>query len=442
MEIKMISVHNGSDHRLNLVEKSKRWRRCTRFLRGTIRAIAIFGFVTLMVSNGLVRCRASEQGRASTTSAFERCIDGTASSEDAFEVGKILGERFYDLRFDSSILSTSCVDQINVSLFGKYDDNLSLKLASFFWDTASLRSLLAKSRTASHLTCDITCLLAMDRRPLSDFSLFHDLVSGELRHSTASIEFLLARSLITKAGGTPGQIDELIGSVGGNISKEQIIKNLFVLASVEFAKTLFEFKRNQLCLLDRCIDVADVNLGDDCGKMTKSFLAPRDLDDAIGLKTWMMGGGRRAVYACTDAALRGPVGEIQSSLLRGEFDLSAFDPALNLIDVVSAFRSGVFVKTDFLDEDILTLQNLNLTKVQSASWNFVEEIVSQMENEQRKKSQPLLVSANAKALFSQTTSSSRLAVVLCRSEHASSNSDGSACEARKIYMSAITAIIR
>jgi hypothetical protein len=400
-------------------------------------------FVTLVSQPA--NCEAV-QPASLTLKAFEYCIDGTASTEEVFEVGKFLGEHFYELRFDSGILATNCVDRISESLFSEYDANTSLKLVSFLWNKGSLgRFLRVSSENGSQLACDITCFLVMDRRPLPDLSLFHDLVRNKSRLSTATIEFLLARSLITKQRVTPEQLADLVGSAGGGIAKDQIVKSLFLLASVEFAKATFQFKSNQLCVLDRCVDVVDMNAGNDCGRMKELFSTPRNLDEAIGLKVWMMGAGRRALYDCTNEALREPLDKVESSLLRAEFDLSVFDPTLNFIDVVSALRSGAIIRTDFLDENVATLANLNLSKVQSVSWGFAEAIVSQLENEERKKLPPTSIPPDVKALLDQTTSASQLAVLVCRREHVSSDrpeAGGAACDPRPAYLSAMKAMIK
>jgi hypothetical protein len=120
--------------------------------------------------------------------------------------------------------------------------------------------------------------------------------------------------------------------------------------------------------------------------MTERLSAPRSVDEALGLKAWMLGAGRNAVYHCVSVALREPLEKIQRGLIRAVFELSVFDPALNFVDVVSAYRSGLFKKSDFLDESVAELTNLDLPRLQSASWNFSEAIVAQLEKVPRKDS--------------------------------------------------------
>jgi len=95
----------------------------------------------------------------------------------------------------------------------------------------------------------------------------------------------------------------------------------------------------------QCVDIVDMNAGNDCGRMKELFSAPRDLDEAIGLKVWMMGGRVDGPwYDCTNEALREPLDKVQSSLLRAEFDLYLFDPALNLLTLFLPIRSSGFVR--------------------------------------------------------------------------------------------------
>ncbi len=323
--------------------------------------------------------------------------------------------RFYDLRFDSGILSANCADQISASTFGYYDANTSMKLVSFLWNATALRRLLNISSTnPDQLTCDITCLLVMDRRPLPDFSLFHDLMRSGSRPSTATTEFLLARALFTKVKTSPGQI----------------------------AGT-FRRQGNQICVQDRCVDVPDIDAGTDCSHMTERFSSPRSVDEAIGLKAWMLGAGRSAVYDCINMAFREPLEKIQNSFVRSVFDLSVFDPVLTFVDVVSAFRSGLLKNSDFLDENILQLTNLDLSNLQSVSWNFAEAILDQLESEaSRERLAQIPMLPNLKSLLEHGTSAARLTVLLCRQEHVSSSERGAICDRRQIYLSAMNEITR
>ncbi|HSQ19456.1 MAG TPA: hypothetical protein VLR92_03690 [Blastocatellia bacterium] len=373
-----------------------------------------------------------------TPEIFGHCIDGIESAAEAQQVGLLLGQHFYDLRFDSSILSPHCADQIAASTFHVYDASISAKLVKFLWNSAALREFLKASSTASsQLTCDITCLLVMDRRPLPDLSLFHELAQNGSRPPTAKIEFLLARTLFTKETTSSEQISGLIGSVGEVFSKDDIVKNLFLLASAEFAKGTFRRQGDQLCVGDRCVDAPDLDAGTDCARMTERFGAPRNLDEAIGLKAWMLGTGRNDVYTCAKIAFGEPLEKIQSGLARALFELSVFNPALNFVDVVTGFRSDLFKKDDFLDGDLLQLSRLDLSRVQSASWNFAEAIVEQLEPQAS-----IPVPPNLRSLIDQTTSSARLNVLSCRREHPSATDRNAICDRRQIYLSAINPIIR
>jgi len=404
-----------------------------KFVTGIGSVFAIVIAVGLPLNWGAVR---SQVSASAVDESFEHCMDGTNSVSEAEHVGAVLGRRFDDVRFDSSILSSKCSDNIADQLFSTYDVGTSVRLVSFLWRAPALTRFLDASIADQRLPCDIACFLLSNGRPLPDATLFYELLKREAPLASANRAALLARSLITRPESSPDKIAQLVGLVEDD-RRTDVIKSLYLLSSAEFVNRKFRREGERLCLSDQCVRLGEVDLGKDCERIEERLRAPGGLDEAVGLKAWILASGRSAVYRCIDLNLREPLEDIQNGLVRRVFDLSIFEPFLTFPDVVSGLRSGLFKRTNFLDDNVARFTNLDLTKLRSVSSGFAEAIVSELEQAVTKSGQQVPdLPANVRMLIGQTTSAVRLDLFLCR--RSVSSDVPKACDRGQLYTSAIS----
>src|SRR6266568_2366454 len=153
----------------------------------------------------------------SVLDSFKHCIDGSATDAESDEVGSVLGKRFYSLQFDASILSDMCIKKIASNIFGAYDEITSLQLVSFFWNETFLGRLHEVSLARpSDLSCDLSCLLGIVRRPLPSIAL-HDRVARDVGSlATPKNAFLWARTLFVRQRLEPDRISKLLDLAGNS----------------------------------------------------------------------------------------------------------------------------------------------------------------------------------------------------------------------------------
>ena len=191
--------------------------------------------------------------------SFKRCIDGTADEADAEAVGLTLGRRFAELRFDAGIFSDACADKILPHTFGTYDEVTSLKLVAFFWSDAFLGRLLEMSiAKPAGLSCNLSCLLSLDRRLVPTLSLFAAVMRDRPGLSLPDNLFLPARTLLTGRNIGPERISALLGSVEDASVREDVIRVLYWLADPVFIRGTFQQSADpaRVCVAEGCIAVA------------------------------------------------------------------------------------------------------------------------------------------------------------------------------------------
>ena len=346
----------------------------------------------------------------------ERCIQGTASDAEAEILGLKLGEQYYDLAFDASILSSACVEIIQRKVFQNYDQATSLNLISFFWRDSFLERLHhASLDSADHLSCDLACLLAQDRRALPSLALFYQLRRDAKRVPHDKIGFLLARALFIKQPVGPRELATLVESLDAD-QRPDVVRYLYLLGSASFVAKVFigDDKTSRVCIQHHCVGLTAITEPSDCRDFLERTATFHELTDMVTWKSWILGSGQRLVQGCVRNGLQGPLEEVQSTALSVAFEFFLFDPSLRFTDIVSGFKSGLFKSFDFLNEDISQLPNLDLSKLMSASSRFGERLVDQFENDPRSLS--ILgeeVRSRLGALIDRSASGARIKLLLC-----------------------------
>jgi hypothetical protein len=385
---------------------------------------------------GITARAASPEGEA--VRSFKHCIEGSASDREAEQVGLILGQRYYDLFFDPGILSEVCVNKIVPHAFVTYDEPTSLKLVLFFWNDAFLSRLYQVSLSNSEqLSCDLSCLLGLERRLLPSLSLFDELARDAARVPAPKNAFLLARSLFLEQRASPEQISKLLDKIEDSNLRNDVIRYLYLLASAENVRNTFEQTNDppQICVMEKCVEITKIEGASNCGDFNAKVVALKMLADMIALKSWVLNEGHNVVEDCVVEALHEPLEKIGETSISHVFELFVFDPGLQFTDVVADFKADVFRTFDFLNQDISRLSNLDLGKMQASSGSFARRVVPQLEMH------PEAVSLfddpahdAVKNLLTLSSSGARFQLLLCK-HNRSPNKAG--CDRQEIYLEAM-----
>jgi hypothetical protein len=116
--------------------------------------------------------------------------------------------------------------------------------------------------------------------------------------------------------------------------------------------------------------------------------------------------------------------------------LHAFDPALQLTDIINGYKSGEFKEFEFHDHDVSRLPNIELSKIQALSSSVAQRLVDQLD------ASPSRVSSlsdgthdNIGLLITGLSSGAHFELLLCRGGDLATRKTG--CDKQSIYLSAI-----
>jgi hypothetical protein len=363
-------------------------------------------------------------------------MQGNATDAESEEVGLTLGRRYFDIFFDAAAFSDACMQRISSKIFAKYDEATSQRLVSFFWNDEFLNRFYEASKARStSLACDVSCFLALERRPLPSMAM-HDLVFRDRDNLRAPNNvFLLARTLISRQSIGPDQLSSLVSAADS--LTEGTIKFLYLLASADYIQSVFrqEVDPPQICIREKCVAVAPVTDIANCQKFYEEAAVVDSLDRGVALKFWMMKSSQDVAQQCVRSSLRGsPAAEMRTGVASA-IQLFVFNPELQVNDLVNNFARGVFREFDFINEDISRLSNLDLSRLGGVSLSFARWILDQLESDPTAVS---LINASdtlRTLLWAAPQSRARLELLLCRRPAVLGRPD---CDRGDIYLRAMS----
>lgn len=368
-------------------------------------------------------------GKASSAvdDAFPKCIDGSIVDADAIKLGQALASHYGHLYFDASIFSNECKTKIAQGLFQKFDEIASLQLVRYFWND----QFLAKLREASGQSgrsCNMACLLIIDRRPLPSESMFRALIGDASLLTTNEGRFLLARSLVIDKY-VAGQLMGLVNAIPDGPSKRDVLLYFYLLQDPPFIRANFRqaAAQNDVCLQSYCIEFPTRPDAVNCQELEKEFRAMDGLEGAATLKFTLLRSDHKVLYSCI-------AGDAGTTLLSWLFELGMFSLNLDLTDVVEGYRYGSFKSFDFAERDIGLLQNIDFGKFRAISTTSAASLVHQLEQTSDSASFLRNFNTSVSFLFQGTESGARFQLLMCKFKNPTADQS---CDRRQIYLEMI-----
>lgn len=363
--------------------------------------------------------------------SFDHCVDGVATEAEAQQVGEVIGQRLYQLSFDSSIFPQSCTEKIAPHVYSDFNEGPSFQILRFFWSNAFFDRLLKATISNTHdLGCDLSCVLILDRRPLPDLSLFHAIAALKEGFSVPQKAILLARTSLIEDRLSPNGISDLVGALRDQELENEVIKSLYLVEDASDLSGVFKQVDEQLCLANRCIRVPDVDDHMDCEQFRERLSNEKSLDKIVALKHWALNSGRSTIYGCIEHAFGESIEKAEQSIINEIFALNILPPLLQMPDVINGFRSGFFRAFDFLENDISRFDNLEFSKGSALNASFMKRIVDQLEADPPR----ISIFDHRSRLVLETLLSrqeaARLKLLLCKHEKP-------VCDRRDIYLTEI-----
>lgn len=375
------------------------------------------------------------QPSADIFKAFQNCLDGKASADDAKIVGETIGSQGNEVTFDERVFAPSCADKIFPFLFSTYSEAVSLQLVSFFWRPEFLARLYDVSAAPTQQpTCDLTCFLLVDRRDLPDLSTFKMLEAKPLSQDFDAQALLLARTMFVSPTLDVAQVSAVVHGVLDQKMRQRLILFSYFLGSAAFLNGHYHYTNDAVCLSDICaaVEASDDNL--DCTSFHGELNNAKTIERLVSLKRWVMTSGKSKVEACAVDESKTPFQAEHNSILTDLFQLSVFDTSLGLPDVENNSRSGTFKHFDFIDSDISRIDNIDFSKLNALTSSFSRRIVEQLAADPSRVS--YMTTSDRRAfpeLFMQETA--RLRYLICTMSQTRIRGD---CDLSKIYLTEIS----
>ncbi|HZS54055.1 MAG TPA: hypothetical protein VFA65_06610 [Bryobacteraceae bacterium] len=358
---------------------------------------------------------------------MQKCIDGHVGIDEGIGVGRVLTEHINELRFDASVFSSECEAKVASGTFRVFDEIPSLKLVRYFWTDRFLSELL-KASQVRRLSCDLLCLLTLDRRPLPSAALFKALIEKNDFVTTQKGQLLLARSLVI-AGRGARELGNLILDIPGEQTKRDILRDLFLFQDPDSIHSDFRLIREQsaICLVDSplCVNLrVKQPVPANCRELEQQIGDASDLEPAAALKFALLIGSHQTLYSCVASDNSG-------SLLSSLMSLGLFNPYLSIENVLAGYKFGFFKSVEFLDRDVGRLQNIDFPRLRALSTLFALSLVEQLE---RAPDSGIILRSftdDTFALFGATEGAARLTLLVCDLQQ---TNPSRACDRRQIYV--------
>jgi hypothetical protein len=317
-----------------------------------------------------------------------------------------------------------------------------LQLVRFFWTDAFLSRLLDVSISKpDRLSCNLSCLLSLDWRPVPTLSLFPDVVRDLPRLSLPDNIFLLASALRTAQNVAPERTSTLLDSIDDVSLRENAIRVLYMLGDVNFIRHTFrERSLDRMCVGEKCIAVGLAKNPANCEEIDEALataVSVGDFDGIVALKFWALNSGKDLLKDCVVTTLGEPLEQAFPKILAYTPALFIFEPSLDAGDVVDDFRAGVFKDFNFLDQDISELSNIEFSRLRMMSSVFARRIVDQLEVDPA--AIATLASQGSDGLIAYSSSGARFEFLICKHRDLSG---GAACNREAIYLAAISELFR
>jgi hypothetical protein len=376
--------------------------------------------------------------------AFGRCIDGKIDEVEAEQIGEVFTVRNFRPLFDANIFSNDCKGEIAARVFGRFDEDLSLKFVLFFWNDQFLDGLYMNSVSTNHaLSCGLLCILNNFKRPLPSLATFKRTLNDSAHWPASRLAFLLARTLIVAGGLDKSSLEGAVDTILDKNIQLAVVKNLYVMSDPKYIGEVFsQRKENEICLSDVCVqNIANFHLSncDTIDKFETSRKNSEDVEDIVALKYNALALNPDLFEKCLIQALSNE--NIQYGQAIASYDvniLNLLDEWIGLPNAYNFYRSKVFRSFRFLHEDIGELSNLDLSNLTGISDSAANYIVEQLGANRQ-----ILLKYAGKATFTSlinhTPSSARYNVILCISGYLETKKS---CDARSIYFSKIEQSLR
>jgi hypothetical protein len=283
------------------------------------------------------------QDRFSFSGLASKCINGNIDAEEALDFSSVLISRYNDLLFDASVFSEPCADKISRHLFTKLDEVGSLKLVQYFWTDRFIAALRAAPASATP-TCDLSCLLVLDRRALPSNALFIALMKNQRPLAASDGPFLIARSLMTSDISIQGVELALAGLPNEGI-RRQVLGNLFLMSDAVLVRQIFrlDLTSNSICLGSRCLELASRPTVSSCQELKAELEAPQDMEQALAVKFSLIKNSPPVMQSCTNLeGTSGAAHQAGNALIKSLFEFGFFNAKIALTDVQGGRASGAF----------------------------------------------------------------------------------------------------